>query len=327
MGFSIIIPVKALAGHVLATVPVTLRLAYEDFEIIVLPNELPEGGVPAPLVHPKVRVIPSGKVSPAVKRDQGAAAARYETLAFLDDDAYPRADWLTVAERAMAESGAAAVCGPGVTPPSSTLSQIASGIFYETVVGGGGMAYRYRPGAKSFYVDDFPTVNLIVQKAAFLKVGGFDNAFWPGEDTKFCLDFVNAGYRILYLPELVVWHHRRSLMLPHLKQVGGYGRHRGYFAKRFPKTSARPTYFAPSVFLLGNLALLALALGNPAWWSVWAALLALYLTIATVDVVLRTRHPLVVVMAVAAILASHLTYGAMFIKGLLSPSTFKSQLR
>lgn len=325
MGFSIIVPVKEINDYIRESIPITLQLDYGDFEIIILPNDPPRE-LPEFLRDPRVRIIPSGCVSPAVKRDQGAAQARYENLAFIDDDAYPRKDWLRVAERLMRDHGVDALGGPGITPEDSSLGERASGLFFETWIGGGGKHYRYVPVARAFPVDDFPTVNLIVSQRAFKAVGGFDNAFWPGEDTKFCLDLVRAGFQILYSPELIVWHHRRRLWRPHLKQVGTYGLHRGYFARVYPQTSLRLTYLAPSAFLLGNLALLAGALIDPWALALWTPLIGLYFGIAAADVFSRTRDPRLGLLTVATIPLSHLSYGAMFIRGFLTPR-LRSALR
>ena len=327
MGFSIIIPVKEINHYIISCVPMTLQLEYPDFEVLILPNELPEGELPAFLRDPRVRIIPSGRVSPAIKRDMGAAASRYEYLAFLDDDAFPAKDWLNIADKYFREQNVEALGGPGMTPIGSSLGEQASGLFYETKVGGGGLVFRYRPVGKPFFVDDYPTVNLLVRKDAFNRVGGFDNNYWPGEDTKFCLDLVNAGGRILYVPELLVWHHRRALLRPHLKQVGGYGRHRGYFVKAFPKTSMRPTYFAPSLFLLGNIGLALLSLVSREVFTVWMALLGVYLIACFADSLARAKQPGLALLTTGVILCSHLTYGWMFIRGLCSSSHFQSRLR
>ena len=269
MGFSIIIPVKEINDYILESVPITLKLDYTDFEIIILPNSKPESP-PVFSTNERVKIIPTGKVSPAVKRDIGAEHAKYEYLAFLDDDAYPAPDWLKVAEKVFQENNVSAIGGPGITPPQNTLLQKASGLFYETYLGGGGMDYRYIPSRKPFLVDDYPTVNLIVSKKAFDSIGGFDNEYWPGEDTKFCHDLVEIGHKILYSPHLIVWHHRRSVLAPHLKQVGNYGKHRGYFAKKFPRTSLRLTYFVPSIFLIGNIGLALLSLLDSFFLQIWA---------------------------------------------------------
>ena len=81
MGFSIIIPVKEINDYVLESVPITLRIDYTDFEVLVLPNEMPSGPLPSCLKDPRVRVIPTGRVGPAVKRDVGAQHAVHDRAA------------------------------------------------------------------------------------------------------------------------------------------------------------------------------------------------------------------------------------------------------
>lgn len=327
MGFSIIIPVKEINDYILESVPITLRIDYAEFEVLVLPNEMPSEALPACLQDPRVRMIPTGRVGPAVKRDIGAEHAIHDRLAFLDDDAYPREDWLRNADTAFSETGAGAIGGPGVTPPDSPLAERASGLFFETLVGAGGMDYRYRPVGNSFPVDDFPTVNLLVDKKAFFSVGGFDNSYWPGEDTKFCLDFVTAGYEIWYSPEVVVYHHRRRVLWPHLRQVGNYGKHRGYFARRFPATSARVTYLVPSLFLIGVVGLGVAGVVNAPCRLAFGSLMLLYFGLVALDVFSRTHELKLGLLTVVTVFASHLAYGAMFLRGLLGPSIFRSRLR
>lgn len=327
LGFSIIIPVKAINDYIRESVPITLAVDYSEFEIIILPNEYPEDPLEPALKDPRVRIIPSGRVSPAVKRDMGAAHSRYPLLAFIDDDAYPSGNWLQEAARHFARKDIAAIGGPAITPPQSSVREMASGLFYETITGGGGMAFRYRPAEREFLVDDFPTVNLLVRKSAFDAIGGFDSAFWPGEDTKFCHDLVKAGFKILYVPSLVVWHHRRQVFRGHLRQIAGYGRHRGYFARILPFTSRRPVYFAPSLFVIGHLALVGLSLVDRSFFTLWIILTGIYLFLIAIDVGFRTRHLGLFVLTFFVIPVSHVTYGIMFIQGYFSQRKFESQLR
>jgi len=323
--FSIIIPVKEINDYLRESVPYLLALDYEDFEILILPN-LEPSNLESIFFNERVKMIASGIVSPAIKRDMGAKQAKFEYLAFLDDDAYPPSDWLQVANKTFSDKNVVAIGGPGVTPPRSSLKEKASGLFYETLIGGGGLAYRYLPAKEGFYVEDYPSVNLIVHKDAFIKVGGFDNTYWPGEDTKFCLDLLKAGHKTWYEPTMLVYHHRRPTFLGHLKQVGGYGLHRGYFAKIFPQTSALPMYFIPSLFLFGNIFLLLLGFAHPLLWTLWSALLAFYLLFATFEILLKTKHPFVLGMTLVIMFCSHLVYGCRFIQGFITPK-LKSKLR
>ena len=323
--FSIIIPVKEINDYLCESVPYLLALDYEDFEILILPN-LEPSNLESFFFNERVKIIASGIVSPAIKRDMGAKQAKFEYLAFLDDDAYPPSDWLQVANKTFSDKNVVAIGGPGVTPPQSSLKETVSGLFYETLIGGGGLAYRYRPATEGFYVEDYPSVNLIVRKDAFIEVGGFDNSFWPGEDTKLCLDLIKTGHKIWYEPTLLVYHHRRQTFLGHFKQVGGYGLHRGYFVKIFPQTSALPIYFVPGLFLVGNIFLLLLGFAYPLLWTLWGALITVYLLFATFEVLLKTRHPLVFGMTLVIIFCSHLVYGCRFIQGFITPK-LKSKLR
>jgi len=324
-GFSIIIPVKEINDYLRESIPHLLALEYQDYEVLILPNEEPSS-LESAFVDERVKIIASGAVSPAVKRDMGADQAQFEYLAFMDDDAYPSLEWLKVAEKTFAEKNVAALGGPGMVPPDASKKEVVSGIFYETLVGGGGLAYRYRPVAEGFYVEDFPSVNLIIRKDNFEEVGGFDNAYWPGEDTKLCLDLIQTGHKIWYEPTLLVFHHRRPTFRGHFKQVSGYGLHRGHFAKIFPQTSALPLYFAPSLFLLGNISLFLLGFVNLLFWQMWAILLAVYLLLATIDILSRTRDILIAGMTLPVLVGSHLVYGWHFIQGYLT-SRLVSKLR
>ena len=324
-GFSIIIPVKGINDYLRESIPHLLALDYQDYEVLILPNEEPSP-LESAFVDERVKIIPTGAVSPAVKRDMGAEQAQFEYLAFMDDDAYPSLEWLKVAEKTFTEKNPAALGGPGMVPPDASKKEIVSGIFYETLVGGGGLAYRYRPAPEGFYVKDYPSVNLIIRKNVFLEIGGFDNAFWPGEDTKLCLDLIQAGHDIWYEPTLLVYHHRRPTFRGHFKQVGGYGLHRGHFAKIYPHTSALPLYFAPSTFLLGNIILFFLGFANTFFWQIWGVLLAVYLLLAIIDIMSRTRDLWIAGMTLLVLVGSHLVYGWRFIQGYFT-SRLVSKLR
>ena len=316
MKFSIIIPVKELNDYLDESIPKIFEMDYKDFEVIILPNDKPTTN-PDYLKNKKIRIISTGKVSPAVKRDVGAKEARGEYVAFMDDDAYPEKDWLKIAEEEFEKKKCAAVCGPAMTPKNSNFFQKVSGLFFESTFGSGPTNYRDVPAKKSFYVDDYITVNLIVNRKIFLDIGGFKNEFWPGEDTKFCLDLVNAGHKIWYSNKLIVYHHRRKNLKAHLKQVGNYGKHRGYFAGKFEKTSFRIGYFAPFVFTFGNIGLGVLSILDRRFLWIWSGLLLFYFLLLSVDIGRLTKNRKLWLTAIIITFLSHLYYGWMFFVGFL----------
>jgi GT2 family glycosyltransferase len=212
-------------------------------------------------------VVSTGPVSPAIKRDRGAEITQSDVIALIDDDAYPKPDWLIQALPHFQNQEVTAVGGPQVTPPHDDFWQQVSGATFLSILNGGAMRSRYWPIASApREVDDWPSVNLLIRRTDFLAVGGFDSAYWPGEDTKLCLDLTQKlKKKMIYEPHAIVFHHRRAGLKRHLKQIGNYGLHRGFFAKTLPETSLRPIYFVPSLFTLFALSFVlfeGLHLGN-----------------------------------------------------------------
>jgi cellulose synthase/poly-beta-1,6-N-acetylglucosamine synthase-like glycosyltransferase len=316
---SIIIPVKEVNDYLRKeTLPALFKQTFRNFEIIILPDKKTKEK------FPQTKIIPSWpKTGPADKRDLGAKKSRGKILAFLDDDSYPRKDWLKEAVKVFEEGEEiVGVCGPVLTPPQDNLRQKASGYVWSSWFGSQGAGtYRSAVSARR-EVDDFPTVNLLVRKKDFFKVGGFNSHFWPGEDTKICLDLVyKLKKKIIYDPRVIVYHHRREVFGPHLKQIARYAIHRGHFARILPQTSLRVGYFMPTLFVLGLFSGFFLSFAHPIFKFVYLATIGVYLTglLVTASQIYRKEKKLkIALLAILSIFATHFTYGVLFVKGLLS---------
>lgn len=323
--FSIIIPVKSINDYVRETVPHIQRLVGPQWELMVIPNEEETNEW---LGDGRVRVFPSGRVGPGAKRDMGAAQAFGEVLVFLDDDSYPEPNLLEVATRYFSDPKVIALGGPGITPASDAFWQRVSGaVFLSRFTGGA--PERYVPVGVARQMDDWPSVNLLIRRESFLAVGGFDCKYWPGEDTKLCLKLKQTGKKLIYVPEMAVWHHRRAGLRAHLKQIGAYGLHRGYFARHYPETSFRPKYFVPSAFaLFVILSLSAFLIPIPAieffkfgWGMYGIALLAGLIGI------MKYERPLVALASLVYVPVTHFYYGIQFIRGFFKQGELVSRLR
>jgi GT2 family glycosyltransferase len=305
---SIIIPVIAVNDYIRESIPEILKLDWPDYEIFIFPDQPDKKHK-----WPKTKIIASGKVGPAEKRDLAIKYAQGEIIAFLDDDAFPRADWLKKSIKLFSDKKVGAVGGPAMTPKHDDTLQKVSGAVFESYLGGGGARNRY-----------WPTVNLLFRKDVFAKIGGFDNTYWPGEDTKLCLDILSAGYKIMYTPEAVVYHHRRSDLVKHFKQIGNYALHRGFFAKIYPKTSLKLFYFMPSIFDLYLLALIIITLiphssSLVMIASIPIALYAVGLILDALVISFRWKNPLVGLITIPMVLFTHVWYGIRFVWGLIIP--------
>ena len=326
---SVIIPVRTITPHLRETVKHLKEQSFKNFEIIVLTDGKEK--------LPGIKMIPSGEVGPAHKRNLGARKAKGEILAFLDDDSYPDKNWLKNAvaifktevaqtpqafqasersERSSSRQSIAAVCGPCLTPPKDNIYQKASGWVWASWLGSGGAgAYRNRIAPRR-EVDDFPSVNLLVRKKDFEKVGGFDVDHWPGEDTKLCMDLVyKLKKKIIYDPSVIVYHHRRSVFRPHLKQISRYALRRGFFAKKFPKTSFRIGYLIPFLFayglIFGGLFSIVFPSFRPLYYILYTTYFILLLA-SGLEVLCKEKNFYLALLTTVAIFATHLWYGLLF---------------
>lgn len=309
MKFSIIIPVKHITNYLTETIRYCKEIDYPEFEIIVLPDNK------ADEEFGNVKFIPTGNITPSQKRDIGSTHSSGDILAFIDGDAFPNKDWLKNASRYFKDDNVGAVGGPGITPDIDNFLQKASGEVYSSLLGGGKFTYRYKP-KKKIEIDDFPSMNLLVRKSVFEEIGGFKTNFWPGEDTILCLNITKKlRKKIIYAPDVVVYHHRRPLFIPHLLQVYSYASHRGYFAKKYPQTSLRLVFFIPSLFVVGLIMGIILSFYNTILRNLYLSVLILYFLIIFFTT-LNIKNLKMKLFVIIGIILTHIVYGLGFIRGL-----------
>lgn len=303
---SVIVPCSVVDDRTKECLKQCNGVDYDNFEVILLPDEmeLVEGAT----------VVPTGPGLPGRKRNLGGKVATGEVLAFIDADAYPHRAWLKNAIKYLQGEKVGAVGGPGLTPPTDGKFARAQGDILGSYMMGG-LSGRYS-NQKARDSDDIHSVNFVAWRHVVEEAGGWDERFWPGEDTLMCLSIKKMGYRQLMAPDVVVFHHRRPTWKGYLTQISRYAVHRGYFAKRFPGNSRRLGYFLPSLMLFGFVFLL---LASP--FSAIVTLLVFVLMVAYLGLVVgaigknsfREAGTLLI-----GIPLTHLVYGLGFMKGLAS---------
>jgi GT2 family glycosyltransferase len=307
--FSIVIPAHRNGPALRRCVEACLRQEYPNFEVVVASDrslsQMPGEVIP-------VETGARSDTSPAEKRDAAFKKTSGDVLAFVDDDAYPRPDWLARAAGYFDDPDVQALGGPGVTPPGSSWPERVGGAVYESPAGSAFLRYRFLPLSPR-RVTDYPAYNLFVRREALETVGGWGTAFYGGEDTVLCLKLAEAGWPVHYAPDVLVFHHRRPVLAAHLRQVANVGRHRGYFVRAFPATSRRALYALPA---LAPAALLLTALGLRRHRGLGLSVAATVYGLVAGESL--RRHPPSVALATPFVAAAHhVAYGTAFVRGLL----------
>ncbi|MBI1863157.1 glycosyltransferase [Candidatus Microgenomates bacterium] len=324
---SIIIPVKQLSYYLLhENIPELAKQTYKNIEVLVLPNEHSQYDLSLLKEYKWLRIIPTGKVTrPAQKRDIGVQNAKGEIIAFLDDDAYPDQHWIENAVRIFNTKKVTVVCGPGILPKKTTIWENIFNQVLTSAVGAGGYTYRFIQQSAR-YVDDYPSMNFLISKKTFKKLGGFNSDYWPGEDSKLCNDIIEKEKGTIYYdPAVLVYHHRRADLKGYLKQHANYGFHRGAFFAHGDKNSRSLAYLIPTLFVLYLLALTIFL----AMYFLRIALVGIPLTIALLPLclygillaylivrsVFNALNPIIALGSALVLVLTHVVYGIMFIKG------------
>ncbi|QLA14840.1 glycosyltransferase [Desulfolutivibrio sulfoxidireducens] len=130
----------------------------------------------------------------AALRNEGAARAGGDILAFLDADMLVPTNWLTAAAARYA-SGFGGILGfVGRTPDSAGLVARAWG------------DRLFRKRRTVMAVDYLPGRNMIMPASLFRALGGFDASLATVEDKDLTMRAVRAGYEVLSSPEAPVEH-------------------------------------------------------------------------------------------------------------------------
>jgi hypothetical protein len=105
------------------------------------------------------------------------------------------------------------------------------------------------------------------------------------------------------------------LCLAHLKQISGFGLHRGFFAKKYPKNSLKLTYFFPSLLVLFLVLGGVVSYFSSTFRTIYFSLVLAYLLLTFVNAALSKDIRLFFPVWIGTIL-THLTYGVYFLVGL-----------
>lgn len=208
------------------TLEALIRLDYENYEVIFV-NDGSKDNTAEIVAEYDVRKINQPNKGLSVARNTGIEAARGEIVAFIDDDAYPDAQWLRYLAQAFLTTEHAGIGGPNIAPGDD--GPIANCVALSP----GGPVHVLLTDEIAEHI---PGCNMAFRREALLKIGGFDPIYrTAGDDVDVCWRMQVAGYTIGFHPVAFVWHHRRNSIKAYWKQQKGYGKAEALLENKWPE--------------------------------------------------------------------------------------------
>jgi succinoglycan biosynthesis protein ExoA len=287
---SIIIPVRpgSAPPPALAGVP-SLRYPPELLEVLVVEGE-----------------------NPSAQRNAAMAAASGEVLYFIDDDTeldpWALARAMECLRDGCPEPDVACVGGPVLTSKGDGPFQRAVGAAMGSVFGLGPVRNRFVPygPVRLTSEQELLSANLAMRRDAMERVGGFDEALYPNEETELLKRLRAGGLTCAYHPLMTARRSQRR-SLPAI------------FIQNFRYGASRMAHFAPRAtaqeyMLLAPMALVLLLAAGLAWPTLFTLAPLLFYAATGLGAALFTaphmRRPALALVHLLAIFPTiHLGYG------------------
>jgi glycosyltransferase involved in cell wall biosynthesis len=189
------------------------------FEVVVVDDgsDTPLAEVVAAF-HPifRLTLFTQGNAGPGAARNTGAAHAAGRFLAFTDDDCLPTGHWLKALAARFAEAPRQAIAGRTINAlphnPFATASQLIIDMVHAY--------YNADPHQARFSASN----NLALPTEMFHSLGGFDETFRTSEDRDFVDRWLHQGHRLIYAPEVLVYHAHLLTWRGYCRMHFNYGR-------------------------------------------------------------------------------------------------------
>lgn len=305
--FSIIIPVYNRPDEVAELLESLASQTVKDFEVVIT-----EDGSTVPCrdvverYRDRVEIVyltqPNEGRSPA--RNNSMNHARGDYFVFFDSDCVIPPNYFAKLTRELDRHPTDCYGGPDAAHPSFSTLQKAISFAMTSMLTTGGIRGR----KKSMETFTPRTFNMGFSRRVYERVGGFREMF--SEDIDMSRRIKEAGFEIMLLPEVEVYHKRRGSLGKFFRQVHTFGRSRITLKLLYPD-SLKPVHALPAVAVVLLVVLVILGVLVSPWWLLPVGLYGVALFVAALC---RTRSLKVALMAVPASAVQIIGYGTGFIR-------------
>jgi glycosyltransferase involved in cell wall biosynthesis len=317
MLFSIIVPVYNRPGEMQEFLDSLSLMEYDnDFEVVIV-----EDGSTIPCNHVienyknklDISYYTKPNSGPGDSRNFGMRKAKGDYFLIFDSDCILPPTYLKVVAAGLKEGYVDCFGGPDAALASFSNVQKAINFAMTSPMTTGGI----RGGSEKINKFQPRSFNMGLSRKAFEFSGGFGNIH-PGEDPDLSIRLWESGFKTRLIPAAFVYHKRRIDWRKFYKQVNKFGKARPILDSWYPRY-AKPTYFFPSLFILGMLfSVLVAFFGFPYFLWVFAS----YFAIAFIASARKNSSIIIGALSVIAILFQFYGYGIGFLKSFINIRLF-----
>ncbi len=224
------------------------------------------------------RVVSTEKRSVCAGRNVGFSTAKGELVAFSDADCVMAPDWLKNAVKYFADERVAGIGGPNLVPgddPPFSQAVDVQFAYARHLIGAAPVRVMSRVIESRAHGS-----NVIYRKNVLDRVMPMCESLIEGEDVEMNNRIVKLGYKLLYVPDVVVWHKRRTTPRKWFRQMYGYGIGRYLVGKRDPFALNLSHLIGGLIIPLFLVTILVGLLWIPIVLSVLGALIIIFLAAA-----------------------------------------------
>jgi GT2 family glycosyltransferase len=219
---SVVVPSFNRPASLAACLKSLARLRYprEQFEVIVVDDggNIDLGTIITPLQESiSIRLVKQENTGPSGARNNGAANAVGQFIAFTDDDCSPAEDWLTALTLRLQQDPSRMYGGYTVNALEANIYSTASQLLIDFLYG----YFNKDPEQARFFTSN----NIALSRSMFESAGGFDTNFRTasGEDRELCDRWQLLGHKLSFVRAAQVRHRHALNFRSFWKQHFSYG--------------------------------------------------------------------------------------------------------
>lgn len=279
-----------------------------DYEIVIIEDgsTIPSKEIIDTFPQLNITYLSKSNSGPGDSRNYGMRRAKGNYFIVLDSDVLLPSHYLSKVDEELKRDFINCFGGSDTAHPSFSNLQKAINFSMTSLLTTGGI----RGKKKAMQKFEPRSFNLGISKEAFEASNGFGKIH-PGEDPDLVIRLWKMGYKTRLIEDAYVYHKRRISWSKFYKQVSKFGGVRPILNSWHPE-SAKPTFWLPSLFLLGLIFSVFVALVYQSILFLWIYIV--YAIMVFVNALFTTKSIVIAFQSVLTTFIQFVGYGYNFLK-------------